>query len=278
MALFLQQNMQVYGGASPVRNPAFDLGFAAIQAATGANYGIAGFTEIHNNTTAPPGVLARAAVLDPGLTDATTIAVGRTAVGNHTEYIVIVWDPAYFTPVRVGSVMWNSMWKQWSAWHAPVGLMGAPNIGMPDWAGADVRGVAWVAGTVAGNPRVFGFMHNVYTIGDKYGGFQVLEPAAKLIGTATGYGGGAEYYFGGDFNIAPRDAGTIRGILHSIAAVYPMGVLPPLVAGAFIPTTATNSYDFWATNNPTRTNAHCQVQTATRAVNRSDHAAAIMTR
>ena len=115
------QNMQNYSGGNGIaanglrtRNAQFDRDFANIQNAMGGpSVLVAGFTELLNNTTTVGAIAARAAALDPTLTNLVVIGVGITVIGARDEYIGIAWDSNNFTIQNGGQVLFNSMNKRW---------------------------------------------------------------------------------------------------------------------------------------------------------------------
>ena len=134
-------------------------------------------------------------------------------------------------------------------------------------AGPDTRGIAYIAGLRGGQPYIWGFMHNMYLIGNKTGAFGNLDNMANQIrGLIGGVYANAQVIIGGDFNIRPRNPGTAsrRMLLACAARVF---------GGPYTNTTLANPYDFWVTyNNPQSTNADVGVWDDTRVPGASDHA------
>ena len=297
MTLLFHQNMLNYAGgtgaaapphANRTRNQQFDRDFAAIQAITGQDYLVAGFTELLNNAAAAAGVRARARALDPSLRNCVVIGVGITATGARDEHIGIAWDRDNFTIANAGQVLFNAVTRQWHCYNTPAAVpanintpvpatIPLPNLGNAfggggggkrKWdtqAAADSRGVAYIHGSWAGRTRVFGFMHNMHSVGDPTSSFSSLNAMMDAIHAAVN-----DYttrdYVGGDFNIEPRKPG--RGPLECAAQQYRS-------AGEdwFTDTTLYHPYDFWLTTNPNIGHANARVRSTTLWSHSSDHAA-----
>jgi hypothetical protein len=130
---------------------------------------------------------------------------------------------------------------------------------------ADTRGLAYIAGTEATNGTncIFGFMHNMNTLGNKSGAYRSLNDMAAAVVAATGYMG-PTIYIGGDFNVPPNDP-LDGGLLH--------------VAGErdaanthYLNTTSANPFDFWLTDDAGTTNGDADIFYQTLASGASDHA------
>lgn len=278
MALIFHQNMRDYGGGSIIRNNAYDIALTAINAATGANYWVAGFTEITNAGTSRAALTARATVLDPGLTRLIVLNVGTMAVSGRSEYLGIAWDPAYITVQHAGQVMKHAVTRTWNAYDntAPFGgfanpqVIGRPAVGALT---ADSRGLAYIAALRGATPYIFAFMHNMYMEGDKTGAYNNLNNMAALIRAAVGGAyAAAEVIIGGDFNLAPRNPKRPRGAALNLTA------RAARAGGDWANTTAANPYDFWVVSNAGLANAACAVRANTRVAHCSDHAAITLNR
>jgi hypothetical protein len=287
MALIFHQNMLNYAGgngaaapphANRTRNQQFDIDFNAIRAATGEIYVVAGFTELLNNGTAATEIRARARALDRGLRNCVVIGVGITVTGARDEHIGIAWDRNFFTIQNAGQVLFNAVTRQWQCHNTPTPVPATipmPNLGnalgggrkrkFDTQAAADSRGVAYIHGTWGGQTFVFGFMHNMHSVGDPTSSFNGLNAMMDAIHTAVNDNNTTDY-IGGDFNIEPRSPG--RGPLEFAAATY-------VSAGQtwFRDTTWYHPYDFWLTDNPNITNADAVVRGITLWSHSSDHAA-----
>jgi hypothetical protein len=268
MTSLFHQNMQNYGGGG-WRNFAFDIDFAAIRGRTGAVYAVAGFTEIRNNNSGQQ-FANRALALDPGLTQWALIEVGITAVGARSEFLGIAWDPAVFTAGHSGVVLYNSVARRWECHDrtAPAGLMVLPDFRAGgkrryEGAAADSRALAYVAGTSGATNCIFGFMHNMYWLGDRSSAFTALNDMRTAIVNAVGFAA-SRCYIGGDFNLAPRDPYN-GGTLHHAAARN-------LANTAYLNTTAANPYDFWLSDQGGITNAQAHVEDDALQFQDSDHA------
>jgi hypothetical protein len=276
MPRIFHQNMRMYGGGSAERNGVFAAGFAAIRAATPpGGYLAAGFTEVLN-----PGAPLReelfvlAGILDPHLVGFVVIEVGTTAVGAMREFIGIAWDLEALDVQHAGQVFRNPTLKIWEANNVAAGDVAAnrtinlpPKLGY----GADTRGPAYIAARQGGNRVVIGFMHNMFTLGDKSGPYTnlggMMDKVRKAIGGAYA---GAPVVVGGDFNLPPRPPKRERGealILETRAARVGGGV-----AGAYVITSLANPYDYWCVSGG-GTDANARVHAETRVVPLgSDHA------
>jgi hypothetical protein len=282
MSLIFHQNMRNYGGGAWLRNFIFDLNFAAMQAATGALYIAAGYTEIRNNLTAL-NFTARAAALDPGLTNGILIEVGITAVGNKIEHLGIAWDPTVVTVTNAGQVLYNAIARRWQCYNTaipglppatiPLGGVGmaAPAVGakrkFDETAIADSRGLAYIAGTYNGVNRVFAFMHNMYGLGDRSSAFTKLNTMVDAINATLGIGG-TRTYMGGDFNLQPRDPRRGRALHHAAAR--------NVANTAYLNTTAANPYDFWLSDQAVITHARASRRNETLNSGVSDHAGVVL--
>ena len=281
MALIFHQNMRVYGGGAPGRNAAYNVALAAINLATGANYWAAGFTEITNNAASVLALLARAAVLDPGLTRIVVIEVGTTALGTR-EFLGIAWDPGSINVQHGGSVIKNSITMDWDAHNVANGALGTAGnrtIGLGGGPlAADTRGLAYIAGLqiATGNAFLFGFLHNMYALGNKTEMYQRLGTIADNAREAAGGAyAGAEVIIGGDFNLEPHEERANkrhRGPLTLSTCIALDGF------GNYINTTAVNPYDYWRVSNGALTDAEAAVHLQTRVPLASDHAAIVLTR
>lgn len=274
MALIFHQNMFNFGGRSDVRNAAYTASLNAIGAATGPSYIVAGFTEVLNSDPVLRVTIANLAqTLDPGLTGLVVIEVGTTAVGVRREYIAITWNPEYVTVQHAGQVLWNAAAQTWQAHNTAAAEVVDNRIPLPAGPplGADTRGLAYIAATYAGANFLFGFMHNMYHMGNKSSAFTNLGTMADNARQAIGGDyTRAEVIIGGDFNVSPRVPKRPRGAalaLQSRAA---------RAGGAYVNTTNSNPYDFWVVSNFAVTDAHVAVHPQTRSghmVNHvSDHA------
>lgn len=281
MALVFHQNMRVYGGNQPVRNGAYIGAFGAINGVTpGAqSYWVAGFTEVMNASAGLRLMLSGLAqIIDPLLTSFVVIEVGITSVGMQREFIAIAWDPLALNVQHLGQVLWNPTTRTWVGYDAAPAFVVNQTRNMPGGValGADTRGLAYIAGldVAAGNPYVFGFMHNMFHLGNKTAAFSSLGVMCSRMVIAMNDANyplaTTQFYLGGDFNLRPRNP-TARGgkVLSAKAARNGGAAGPP---AAYVNTTLANPYDFWVVSDATRTDAHAVVLPQTRIPNASDHA------
>jgi hypothetical protein len=276
MAILFHQNMRVFGGGSAPRNAVFNARFAQINAITGANYGVAGFTEITNWNRALVQLPLLAASLDAGLTDITIVKVGMSALGT-AEYLGIIWDPNFLTALFAGQVLKHPVTRAWTVYRTPaaggiipgqINTPGAVNFT------ADSRGPAFVAGTVGGNARIYIFFHNMYATGDRSSAFSSLPVMVDRIRAALGAAyANASAFIGGDFNVLPRRPTNTR----NAADQFPLVVAAQSVGGYYTHTTNSNAYDFWLCTNNAFDDPDAAVYTNTRVALASDHAAIALT-
>jgi hypothetical protein len=265
--------MRTFGGHAPVRNAAFQVALTNIGNATGHQYWAAGFTEVLNDSAALNVELsAIAQTLDPGLTSLVLIEVGITAVGARSEFVGIAWDPAAFDVDGAGHVLHVD--GAWQAENTNMAGVANATIGLPMLDAdlkADARGLAYVAGTHGGAPYLLGFMHNMYGLGDRYGGFANLWLMAGRARQAAGAAyAAAEIVIGGDFNIEPRDPR-----LHADPYLAHRGARGPAPAGGvgpFVNTTNAHPYDFWLVSDVAIPDANASVHVDSRTADCSDHA------
>lgn len=274
MPRIFHQNMRTYGGGSAVRNGVFAAGFAAIRAATPpGGYLAAGFTEVLNPEAPLRAELSvLAGILDPHLIGFVVIEVGTTAVGGAREFIGIAWNPAVLNVQHAGQLLWDSTSKNWKAKNVAAADVADLTVNLPAKVnyGADRRGPAYIAALSAAGPVVIGFMHNMYSLGDRSSAFtnlgEMMNKARKAIGGAYA---AAPVVVGGDFNVRPRDLKLPRGeelTLETRAARVGGGV-----AGDYVNTTLANPYDFWCVSGG-GTDANAEVRIQTRVEHGSDHA------
>jgi hypothetical protein len=263
MTLVFHQNMRDFGGAAPWRNTNFGLAFTAINGVTGANYVVAGFTEVMNGATSRPVLAGLAAQLDPGLTRLAVIETGCT-VGGQREFVGIAWDPVPLTAQHVGLAYWNSMNKAWQVVNDPMPAAATFTANLPRGLqfGADARGLAYIAGVWGGNTYIFGFLHEMYNIRERGLLLQALAFIVKNIRqTIGGAYAAARPIIGGDINVAPQDREYVRPVALRIAAAQ-TAAGPPIV---WTNTTAANPYDWWVvSSNIAGRHADVAVRTQTR--------------
>jgi hypothetical protein len=267
MPMLFHQNMRTFGGHSAIRNALYGVCFGQVAAVlpVGVPVAVAGFTEI---TNASVGLQAQMAVLaqtlDAGINNLLVMQVGTSALGI-TEYIVVAWSNAQIAVAAAGQVTYDNLARTWTpnAVAAPFANAYIPAPHM-DYGALDSRGPAWVAGTIGGVAGIFMFMHNMYSLGDRSGGLVGLRMCAAMVRKALGGAyAAAPVLIGGDFNAAPHDMDTGRGVGLYARAAMAMGVP--------INTTASNPYDYWLVTNPAVVAANAHVFAQTRVPNASDH-------
>ncbi|HLJ89312.1 MAG TPA: hypothetical protein VKZ53_21015 [Candidatus Angelobacter sp.] len=289
MFVIFHQNMQKFNGANAVRNAAFVTQMGAIGAALGPTLGVAGYTELISNLPAMHAALPPiATALDGGLTNRLVICVGKTSVGNALEYIGIVWDPGMLNVQHAGQVLWDPVNRRWGAARNTTAPFPANrNILLPGVQnyGADTRGLAYIAcrRVLNNNPFIIGFLHNMYSIGDRTAAMQNLDTMASRARAAAGAAyAAAEIIIGGDFNVQPPPAARpsrkrARGAaLRLTTRVFRNGF------GVAQNTTLANPYDYWLVSDAIGiTDAHARRYTQTRwdvNMNCSDHAGVTLDR
>ena len=251
MACLFHQNMRVYGGGSPARNAAYNVGMPLAIAApippAALPVAVAGFTEITNNGASAVALGARCANL--GAVFVGNVACGITALAHGPEYIGIGRN-AGFALVTVGRFLIQAGRGGLTLIHQRAATTGALNAqGIPGNVSADYRGLVYVVVTDpggAGNLAV-GFLHNMYSftaqrtlVAAKVG--QMVNNMGAAIGGLAAVPGIVARYIGGDFNvnmITPRGGATGY---YANAAAYPAGA-------AGVGTTYSGSgYDYWYSN------------------------------
>lgn len=268
------QNMMVFGGRSSKRNEAFKTKMHQICGGFGADRVIvAGFTEIVNDQKAVEAIKGIAANLDPGLTGHQAFACGITACNQKQvpEYVIISTfnkpSVGTFEERISGRVLLVQNWVGKQSWRC----FSSSELDvdkMPQNFAPDSRGVAYVGGTYMGRDMIIGFMHNMYGVGNRYGGFQSLDAVATLIRAKHDGWGDKEVFIGGDFNVTPRPIRRNASLKH-IAAIS-----NPNDKKSWILTTLNHAYDFWLSTSNAVTSPNAKVWTETRDKedNLSDHA------
>lgn len=263
--------MRTFGGRQQHRNAEFARAFNDIQAVGGQDFIVAGFTEIMNGTRGLREALSGLAqALDAGLRELLVLEVGTTALRTR-EFIGIAWDPAYVTMDHAGQVVWDARAKRWAAYNRSAGAMINRTIHLPagEELGADTRGLACIAARYNGGHFLFGFMHNMYRLGNRFAAYTSLPDMADLARRATrdpAYHN-AEVIIGGDFNLRPRDPRRPRGnalVLSERAAMNRRG---------YVNTTLVNPYDYFVVSNQNIGRQNAEVHRRTRVAHCSDHAA-----
>jgi hypothetical protein len=277
LPFIFHQNMRDFGGAAAKRNVFFNmnLGFVGASVMLHAPFVAAGFTEITNAGASRATLTALAAVLSGAMTNVLVIVVGTMALSKKPEYIGIAWDPGVITVHHAGHALYDVYNGRWQAFNYTDGALANalanqrilfPNNNILLALRADTRGIAYIAGTVGGNPKIIAFMHNMYAIGDPTGGFNnVPTMAERARQSAGGIYAGAQIIVGGDFNIRPRNPKRPRG--NQLALLARWAGNPPTN------TTNANPYDFWLVSNGVIAHANASVYPATRFTpGGSDHA------
>lgn len=283
----LHQNLRTYG-ASARRCDAYIPTFVEIgqqpvaqppqptQKKQKARFGVAGFTEVMNNSDQVCAELdAFASMIAEGLKSLAVMQVGQTALGANPECIGIAWDPKVVTVDHVGQVLWDPAAKKWQVYGQAPTPGQVTKVTVPAEAGADSRGPAYVACEDAGQqlgpsaPYLIAFMHNMYGLGDRSSGFRALAGmAAQLRSDIGGAYATAEIAFGGDFNVNPDD---VKSRKDDLTLFYKAAE----ANGTLEKTTKVHTYDFWLVSDGTIDKGAAKVWTQTRDVEDglSDHAA-----
>lgn len=272
----MHQNLRVFGGGSLTRNQAFADAMEDISTDIGSSSRVlvCGFTEVMNAGVKSQDALSEMAKsLDPCLVTSYFIACGVTACKdiNQPEYVCIsVFKESKgveFKPGAMGKVLrlTDGTWKCYPHSDAcPIHKMPKGDFG------ADIRGLAYIYGTVSGGgynnkSMLVGFMHNMYGLGDRSGYFSNIGIMVKSIND-THKLQNPFTLIGGDFNLPPRDAPSRTGV--SLSAVYEKTGDQPTN------TTSKHPYDYWLTNNNNLlTNPRVLVNTRDVKSKLSDHAA-----
>ncbi|HLO04709.1 MAG TPA: hypothetical protein VK191_16510 [Symbiobacteriaceae bacterium] len=255
------QNLRVFAGTNARRNTAFEDAMDTISTDIGSDRVlVAGFTEVMNNQNTRTPLRRIAQELDAALRTPILFATGTTAVGNQTEWVGISTH-TNFTVQISGKVLkqTNNTWQAYPVTpQLPADQMPPGNFA------ADVRGLAYVGGTIGNQRLLFGFIHNNYTLGEPSTIYRALPQMVTAIGQAHQGWDQVTRYLGGDFNIRPDDIGV--GYRAVYATDEDMGE---------IKTTWYHTYDYWITNNGNIDTGQAEVFTASRWENDpdlSDHA------
>ncbi len=264
MPHILHHNLQNYTGRNGARTAEFTEAYDHIQASWGRHFIVAGFTEVlREDANANLAGLANA--LDPRLRRLVLIEVGQNVGGQRrgrTEYIGIAWDPGDADDPRVsvdyaGIVMpggfgihyWEPNLRELAEQPAEI-----IEIGLTATA-VDFRGLSYIGGTYAGRPYLFGFMHNVFTTGNRSVNYTTVvamaDSARSAMAEADRRRGvqdhrrylNAEIIIGGDFNVDPRNPTTVRGDRLMLYERHAEDRFGP------INTTRSNPYDFFLVSN-----------------------------
>lgn len=241
----VQQNLQVFGGASAYRNTRFQNAFnnlgTIITAAAGAFPQVpvpavaVGFTEVMNANAAVSAQMRNfaAPLLANGMANAcVNIAIGNTSVGVATDYVGIVYDNAVFQILGSGRVL--RVGTNWNCYYAQGVINGNLNYPPAINPTSDYRGVGFIYGTLGAQTYVFGFVHNMLNVGERALLPGALPAIAQTILNAIP-DANANIIIGGDFNVDPQNRNGAVNLQYFAATVQ----------GQLQPTTAVNCYDYW---------------------------------
>ncbi len=226
MAILFHQNMRSYGPASLDRSPAYQIGFLGI-AHRYPGITVSGLTEIRSNAPVTPALLGPVH-LALGTRYRSTVMCRRTDASSK-EYISIGTADG-FEPISYGRVCIEAAGD--SAWSSldiaplvvPAGGVapGVPNTAwcnsMPPASAPNYQSVVYAVvrahGAVA-PPVGIGFVHNVYEL---MGAdirtvlMQQLPNIATQMRRDPTLGAAGRVIICGDFNVAPTNRGTDRGV------------------------------------------------------------------
>jgi len=192
------------------------------------------------------------------------IEIGLTAVGQAVEYVGINYDSTQFNLSRCGHVLRvDGVWRAFDSTQTS----GALELPANENVSPDFRGVAYAVGTIGETPFIIGFVHNVYTVGEKSILPQALPNICGDLGGNYNLGYYTTYVVGGDFNVNPQDRlGSVN--LEAIAASN---------NGQFLNTTASHAYDYWmCSSNVHLSRPWISPRTRNKSLEYSDHAASIL--
>jgi hypothetical protein len=267
------QNLRVFGGRSLDRNEAFADAMEDISDDLGSSDRVlvAGFTEVMN-AGAGDALAEMATALDQGLQVPYLFACGVTAVGAKPEYVAISvfkGSTVQFEVEYAGKVLRRAD-KKWQCFASTdCDISKLPTKADLE---ADVRGLAYVVGTIKGGAyhgkqMVMGFMHNMYNLGERSIYYSSLTEIAAQIYSKHSLANTVKCFFGGDFNLEPHNIRSRKG--PTLYSVFEQTGTKPTK------TTVKNAYDFWLTNMQNVSNTLAKVWTITRSVQGglSDHAA-----
>jgi hypothetical protein len=235
MAWIFHQNLQKFGGAGdPSKIQLLVNTLTHTRTRQKAPIMVAGFTEISN---AGASVFQLDKLFAALLLDTAIIAaVGTTAVAGQDEFISIGWNSDLLPVRRVGVVQIrdaNSYDYEDQPYQAGQGQYHFTAGGA-----TDSRGLLYIMGQDEKKKNwVFGFMHNVYTVGDKTRFPKDLGDITYALSTKFN---AASVVLGGDFNVLP--VGQRKNYGNSRAALDGLGP-------AYLDTTLSNAYDWWYVND-----------------------------
>jgi hypothetical protein len=288
MALHLfHQNMRTFGGGTSrdgYNDRMADAFWQIPLGLPGSPVIAAGFTEIKNNKTANDALAAIVRTLDPRLTDVRTVAVGRTAAlkkakkgkkrkdtdypqefvtmvaanGPGCQFVVEDWGKSVYTRDKYDKI---------EASCFPVGVEdGLHDYELPTNAVLDSRGVGYLVGRIkrAGDPLnnkrlIVCFMHNMYSNGERSGGFTGVPKLMSAIYTEHQLDPDViPCILGGDMNVRPRRTGGGRRGIEFV----PIGEKDG--ADEYLDTTNCSVYDWWACHVNTLDDVEALIHTETR--------------
>lgn len=268
------QNMRVFGGGSILRNNVWENAMQYVKLGTATDRVlIAGWTEVMNAKHSKEPLAKIAVKLDVDLTSTLLFACGITCgKANDPEFVGISVSKA-FKLEFYGRVLRTSDNK------APWVCVTSQMCEIEQWPAklalaADARGLGYVGGSYKGQKMVMGFMHNMYTLGDRSLPYSKTQEMEKLIRKTHGLAENVSVYFGGDWNVKPPPKESSK---HA-ASRQKMNVICEKTGDKPTSTTTGNhTYDYFLTSK-SMTNPNAQVHTATKDVKAklSDHAAVSM--
>lgn len=232
MTLIFHQNLQRFGGGGS-SSKVSDLVGTLTKTRTVAKdvIAVAGFTEVTNASTSVPQLkkLFSALKIDQYI----IAGVGDTALTGATEYISIGWKSGEFQLSEVGVVQAKTASSFTYVTEPSTGwVQDGDEYVFPSGESTDSRGILYVSGQANGDNWVFGFMHNMYQVGD----ISLFTRSLGKITQGLAEKHDASVVIGGDFNVNP--VGTRNDYGHSCAAVDPAD-------GVYYYTTMHHTYDWW---------------------------------
>ena len=254
--------MRNYGGASVKRNLQFIRAFHEINAMQPSECLIAGCTEMLNAKTAATNSLSLGHSLSQLLDTELYIWVGSTTGGQtagRTEYISILYSHSHLQLIRAGQVLLTNFGVTAFGHSNPPHVIeypsNSPSVGKATLL-SNTRGLAYVIGTYQKQKYLFGFMHEMYAVGNRGEAYRKIpEMVAAAVADAKFSLNDITVIIGGDFNLPPEELGTRHhkttpSARSAQASQYLKPIYAKTVTGNAQNTTLVNPYDFWIAGGP----------------------------
>jgi hypothetical protein len=267
------QNMRVFGGGSTERNDGFEEAMKRITTlgTSTDRVLVAGWTEVMNAGVSDSSLKKIAACLDSQLTSTYFYACGVTCGKSESPEYVCISTHQDFKPTYWGRVL-NKEKDQWTCYtHDECATNSWPYKGQ---VAADARGLGYVGGTISGKKFIFGFMHNMYNLGDRSAILSKCQKMMEGIRTKHKEKADVPIVFGGDWNVKPTGKKDPTRVSPRTKVFVTYAVKDDGKGGKkVINTTLKHAYDYWLASYKID-NACAMVHDESRDVdaNLSDHA------